>query len=58
MQAEAIVYGLQYIEELEFANMAVYKGCMLDGMRHGPGTQIWPNEVIYEGEWKQNKRDG
>ena len=38
--------------------MAVYKGCMLDGMRHGPGTQIWPNEVIYEGEWKQNKRDG
>ena len=27
-------------------------------MRHGPGTQVWPDGAKYEGEWKFNKANG
>ena len=27
-------------------------------MRHGNGTQIWPDGAKYEGSWKNNKAHG
>jgi hypothetical protein len=30
--------GLQFIEELAFENGAIYKGYLLNEMRHGPGV--------------------
>lgn len=50
--------NLQYTEELAFENGSIYKGYMKDGMRHGPGTQIWPDGARYTGEWRFNKANG
>ena len=58
MQEKAINDGLQYIEELEFANSSTYKGCILNRLRHGPGVQTWPNGMKYEGEWYADQRSG
>jgi len=33
-------------------------GYLEDGMRHGPGVQIWPDNAKYEGEWRHNKANG
>jgi len=33
-------------------------GYLNDGMRHGPGTQVWPDGAKYEGEWRFNKANG
>lgn len=30
--------GLQFIDELAFENGAIYKGYLLNDMRHGPGV--------------------
>ncbi|MGE3647952.1 MAG: hypothetical protein AB7G10_06425, partial [Reyranellaceae bacterium] len=37
---------------------ATYDGAWVDGKRHGRGLQIWPNGERYEGEWRNDKRDG
>lgn len=44
--------GLEFIDELIFENGAVYRGYLLNGLRHGPGVQIWPDNAKYEGEWR------
>ena len=31
---------------------------MLDGLRHGQGTQVWPDGARYEGEWRNNQANG
>jgi hypothetical protein len=38
LQRNAHEQGLQFIDELAFENGAVYKGYLLDDMRHGPGV--------------------
>ena len=35
-----------------------YTGDFKDGKRHGTGKYIYPNGDIYEGEWKNNIREG
>ena len=50
--------NLQFIEELIFENGAVYKGYLENGMRHGPGLQVWPDGAKYEGDWRRNKANG
>ena len=58
LQQNAVSNGLQFIEELAFENGAVYKGYLLNDMRHGPGIQVWPDNAKYEGEWQYNKANG
>jgi hypothetical protein len=36
----------------------ITKGYLKDGMRQGPGIQVWPDGAKYEGEWKLNKANG
>ena len=35
-----------------------YVGELVDGQRHGLGTQTYPNGASYTGEWKDNHPDG
>jgi len=35
-----------------------YEGEQKEGMRHGKGKQIFEDGSIYEGEWKNDKREG
>jgi len=49
---------LEWKEEHKFTNGAVYKGYWKNGMRHGEGTQIWPDGARYEGFWRKNKAHG
>jgi hypothetical protein len=35
-----------------------YAGELVDGQRHGLGTQTYPNGATYTGEWKDNHPDG
>ena len=58
LQNNAVAQGLQFVEELSFDNGAVYKGYLLNDMRHGPGVQVWPDNAKYEGEWRENKANG
>merc|ERR1712167_324679 len=58
LEHQARKENLQFIEELVFENGAVYKGYLLEGLRHGPGTQVWPDGAKYEGEWRENKANG
>lgn len=58
LQRSAHEQGFQFIEELAFENGAVYKGYLLNDMRHGPGVQVWPDNAKYEGEWRDNKANG
>lgn len=44
--------------EFIFENRARYKGQWRDQVRHGYGTQIWPDGAKYEGNWKNNKAHG
>ena len=36
----------------------VCKGKFLNGLRHGNGTESYPNNTYYDGEFKNNKKDG
>lgn len=36
----------------------IYLGQFIDGSKHGEGKQADENGIIYEGEWKENKKDG
>lgn len=58
LQKNAHQQGLAFVEELAFENGAVYKGYLLNEMRHGPGVQVWPDNAKYEGEWRENKANG
>ena len=58
LQRNAKYQGLAFTQELVFGNGSVYKGYLKDGMRQGPGVQIWPDNARYEGEWHQNKANG
>lgn len=58
LQKNAQQQGLSFVEELAFENGAVYKGYLLNEMRHGPGVQVWPDNAKYEGEWRENKANG
>ena len=63
---------LDYRERHVFPNGAIYSGTMAcrvtlcaqflgqwkDEMRHGYGTQTWPDGAKYEGYWKDNKTYG
>ena len=40
------------------ADTLICLGYLRDGMRHGPGVQVWPDGAKYEGEWKFNKANG
>ena len=44
--------------EHQFENGARYKGQWFNNMRHGHGTQVWPDGAKYEGQWKNNKAHG
>lgn len=35
-----------------------YKGETLNGLRHGKGTNVYPDGRIYEGEWKNHQTSG
>lgn len=58
LQKNAPNQGLSFTDELVFENGAVYKGYLLNEMRHGPGVQVWPDQAKYEGEWRNNKANG
>ena len=45
-------------DEFIFENRAKYKGQWKGQVRHGVGTQIWPDGAKYEGHWKNNKAHG
>ena len=44
--------------KLGYSLILIKIGYLNDGMRHGPGTQVWPDGAKYEGEWSQNKANG
>jgi len=36
----------------------LYEGQWMGEERHGKGTQRWPDNASYEGEWNHNKANG
>lgn len=47
--------GKMYFSDGKYSS---YEGEFVDGMFLGKGKMIWQNGDIYEGVWKNNKRDG
>ena len=45
---------IKYVENLRIQN-AIYTGEILNGKRHGKGTQIWDDGAKYEGNWENDK---
>ncbi len=43
---------------LRFGDDQIYKGGVLNGMRHGSGTNQWPDGQTYSGEWQNDSRNG
>ena len=43
---------------LRFGDEQIYKGGVLNGMRHGSGTNQWPDGQTYSGEWQNDSRNG
>ena len=58
MERSANLDGLEFTEHKEQDNGAVYKGYLKNGLRHGPGQQIWPDGATYRGEWVDDKANG
>ena len=59
LHKKAIAMGLTYTPQLTYENGSVYKGYLLrEGVRQGPGIQIWPDRARYEGEWQNNEANG
>ena len=48
---------IKYVENLRIQN-AVYTGQVLNGKRHGKGTQVWDDGAKYEGSWENDKSNG
>lgn len=48
------------MSEIKFKNGDVYIGDVVKGKPHGDGTMTYNNEdkLVYEGEWKNGKREG
>ncbi len=40
---------------VKFRNGAIYDGDIVNNKREGRGTQVWPDQSKYEGDWKDNK---
>ena len=43
---------------LRFGDDQIYKGGVQNGMRHGTGTNQWPDGQTYSGEWQNDSRNG
>ena len=41
-------------EMVKFRNGAIYDGDIVNNLREGRGTQVWPDQSKYEGDWKGN----
>lgn len=39
-----------------FQDGQVYEGHCVDGLRHGRGKNVWPNQQFFVGEWERNRR--
>lgn len=48
---------LTYYADDEFGRKS-YTGQFSEGLRHGRGYMIWVNNRTYDGNWKDDKRDG
>jgi hypothetical protein len=35
-----------------------FKGLLVEGRREGKGIQLYENGDVYEGDWKNDKREG
>ena len=49
--------SIKYVENLQIGDK-VYTGEILNGQRHGKGTQIWNDGAKYEGSWKNDQTSG
>ncbi len=43
---------------VKFLKWLILKGYLREGLRQGPGVQVWPDGAKYEGEWRNNKANG
>lgn len=43
---------------IRFGDEQIYKGGVKNGMRHGSGTNQWPDGQTYSGEWQNDSRNG
>ena len=46
------------VRQIKYANGDIYEGEVVNGMRHGQGTYIWPDGLRYSGSYANNKRHG
>jgi len=46
------------LEEDKVPTKEDYKGSMRNGMRNGRGVCLYPNGDKYDGEWKDDLKDG
>lgn len=45
LQILAELKSLKFVEKMEFKNGAVYKGYVVNGIRHGPGKLVFPSQT-------------
>lgn len=45
-------------EQRTYGNGATFSGQMAGELRHGVGSQIWPDGSTYEGQWREDRADG
>jgi hypothetical protein len=53
-----IHWYLQRIENSQYTLVNSYYGQFVDGKRHGYGTFLYANGSKYEGDWKNNSKNG
>lgn len=58
LEAAANLEGLEFAEHKEQDSGAIYRGYLKNGLRHGPGQQIWQDGATYRGEWSNDKANG
>lgn len=46
------------VRKLRYENGDIYEGEVVNNMRHGQGTYIWPDGLRYCGSFANNKRHG
>ena len=51
---------MEYRSVIELDNKTRYDGEWIEGqeIRQGRGRQIWPDGSLYEGWWKDDKKNG
>lgn len=52
------VWFLHRVTGSQYALRNLYDGQFLNGLRHGLGIYFYANGARYEGEWKNNMKDG